>query len=933
MKKRITRTILSLIVVLSLMGGMATVSFAASWGLPTCIDIVVDGQPYTLNGYNVEGYDYYRLTDIAYVLRNAKEKSFDLAEQNGRWEWKKGQPFSSDHRLLTSGDISLLQNTATFTTQSFYIEGVRYTHAVSKISDELYMRLADVAQVLDIAMVYANDTAVINSSMGFLTNLQEISDEGYFDFLHGSIVGDLNGQVYYECKADEKAAIASTSKIMTYLLVMEAIASDEISMTDLVKVSAEAARLSRTEDRELRDLPKGDHIPLPQLLDVMMVCSSNEAAAMLAEHVSATEADFVALMNQRAVDLGLHTAEFHNAHGLPVYTPDLLSAKRQNRMSARDLYKLSCYVLEKYPQILEITSKESVTAESAEGFSFTGNTTNRLMFQVANIDGLKTGTTNRAGACQVGTMKASEGSDTSQYIAVVLGAEDNLERYGKTGMLLQYADEKATGRQTEVIAFSPSGNNVPRAGQIEMVFTDRMEQTKGEITLNGQALTSFRWSSDGKHLSVPYSGLSSNTTHNIELKGFVSEIGSVADTALAFTTESSGSSGSSGSGKGSSSTDQGVVVTSAPGVYAPAVTAEKGLVALYLDHSTVSTLTKDSTKNGSVTVSIAPKISGDLTKLSVTMPLSSLSSFVAGTDAALAVTCDLAEVSIPHSALKDIVSQAKGSGNVSFSIEKGSIIVDIIVDGQSLTALSGGVSVSLPASSAGTGTVAVKINSDGSQEILPKSVAAKGTLIARLEGSTRIDRLDNGKVFDDVVTTHWAYEPITFVAARELLQGTGKDTFSAGTGMTRGMLVTVLHRMESEPGIESTLSTDSSVQFKDIDLSQWYGNAVTWASGNHIVSGIDEQTFAPNREITRAELVTMIYRYGSYLGLDMSVSGTLDDFSDAEDVQAWAAPAMSWAVGSGLISGNERSELSPHAHATRAEVSSIIQRLITNMIK
>ncbi|HBV67911.1 MAG TPA: hypothetical protein DEF04_06810, partial [Clostridiales bacterium] len=167
----------------------------------------------------------------------------------------------------------------------------------------------------------------------------------------------------------------------------------------------------------------------------------NEAATMLGEHAAGTEKKFVEMMNGRARELQLDSAKFYNAHGLPAYTRHVFSSKLQNQMNAKDLYTLACYVVNKYPEIIDITHKERISVSSVEGFEYSGSSTNRLIFQLDGVDGLKTGTTNRAGACFVGTMLAVPGDENSRVIAVVLGAEDNMERYWKTGILLQFGIE------------------------------------------------------------------------------------------------------------------------------------------------------------------------------------------------------------------------------------------------------------------------------------------------------------------------------------------------------------------------------------------------------------------------------------------------------------------------------------------------------------
>lgn len=446
MRKKVLRSsLMSFVLAIAVLVSNSVVAFAA-WGLPASVDVKVDdNDPYTLHGYTVEGYDFYPLEDIAFILSESN-KQFDInVNEDESIELVKNEEFSKENHTLFLGG-SVVDNTdggVSFTTKSYLLDGKKITYSVAVLNGQVFMRLTDVFQIFDISGIYNYDTkeVVVDTFKGFDTDFENIVKQGYFDYLHGAYVGSADGTSYYGANEDESVAIASTSKLMTYLLVMEAVENGKVSLADNVKVTKEASRLSRTEDRTLKSLTENDTIPLNELLDVLLVVSSNEAATMLGEHVAGSEKEFVKLMNERAKELGLNTSTFYNAHGLPVYTNHAFASKLQNKMSAKDLYTLTCEVVNEYPQIFDITKKATVSVKSANGFSYEGSSTNRLMFQLDGVDGLKTGTTNRAGACLVGTMLAVPGDENSRIIAVVLGAEDNMERYWKTGTLLQYGRE------------------------------------------------------------------------------------------------------------------------------------------------------------------------------------------------------------------------------------------------------------------------------------------------------------------------------------------------------------------------------------------------------------------------------------------------------------------------------------------------------------
>ena len=140
--------------------------------------------------------------------------------------------------------------------------------------------------------------------------------------------------------------------------------------------------------------------------------------------------------------------------------------------------------------------------------------------------------------------------------------------------------------------------------------------------------------------------------------------------------------------------------------------------------------------------------------------------------------------------------------------------------------------------------------------------------------------------------------------------------------MTRAMLVTVLYRLEGEP------ATNKSIPFADVDMSAYYASAVIWAKQNNIVNGVDDSNFAPNGEITREQLATILYRYANYKGIDVSVGENTNilSYDDFSEISEYAIPAMQWACGSGIITGRTISTIAPKGTATRAEVATMLMR-------
>lgn len=193
------------------------------------------------------------------------------------------------------------------------------------------------------------------------------------------------------------------------------------------------------------------------------------------------------------------------------------------------------------------------------------------------------------------------------------------------------------------------------------------------------------------------------------------------------------------------------------------------------------------------------------------------------------------------------------------------------------------------------------------------------------------DKCDGGancpsKIFKDVNQKKWYHEAIDYAIVNKLFNGTSPNTFEPDTAMTRGMLVTVLYRMENEPGAKTTPA------FTDL-RQNWYKTAVAWAAENEIVNGIDATHFAPDAKVTREQAMTMLMRYAQFKGYDTSAREDLSAFKDAASVRSWALDAMQWGVSVGLIQGVGGGMLDPRGDSSRAQVATILMRFRENIAK
>ncbi len=178
--------------------------------------------------------------------------------------------------------------------------------------------------------------------------------------------------------------------------------------------------------------------------------------------------------------------------------------------------------------------------------------------------------------------------------------------------------------------------------------------------------------------------------------------------------------------------------------------------------------------------------------------------------------------------------------------------------------------------------------------------------------------------FDDVTTADWFYGDVEYVYYNGLMNGTSTNTFSPQLSTTRGMIVTILYRLEGSPEVTGTCP------FSDVPAGAYYEAPITWAAENEIVNGMGDGTFAPESNITREQLAAIFFRYAKYKGIydedDCVMTG---GFKDQDKVSPWAYEAMSWAIGVGLIGGSNESDglyLLPQGNALRCQVAAILHR-------
>lgn len=173
--------------------------------------------------------------------------------------------------------------------------------------------------------------------------------------------------------------------------------------------------------------------------------------------------------------------------------------------------------------------------------------------------------------------------------------------------------------------------------------------------------------------------------------------------------------------------------------------------------------------------------------------------------------------------------------------------------------------------------------------------------------------------FVDVAAEDWYGDAVAAVYAQGLMMGTAEDTFAPELAATRGMVVSILHRLAGSPTVNAEV-------FADVAIDDWYGQAVAWAANEGIASGTNAETFSPNAAVTREQLAALFCNFAAHQGMDTTARSDLSSFDDAETVSDWAQDAVSWAHAEGLLAGTSATTLSPQGEATRAQLAAMLVR-------
>ena len=399
--------------------------------------------------YEYKNNRYLSLRDLAGAL-SGTAKTFELAVADTSVTITTGveyQPVGGENEpfVIPEDTPDYVVTTKTLRLNTITINGqnVRYHTFIGQNDagkSDCYMSLTDVAMLFDLALSLDTQGLHLDTNGHFRMDMNALKAQGFFYEVHSALVGDATtGEIFESYEENLSVPIASTTKLMTYLCVMDAVTDGQISLEDQVVISQDAERLSKSQDGTI-PMTAGQTATVQELLYGLLLPSSNECGVALAEHICGSEAAFVERMNDKAVAIGLSAdAVFFNSNGLPMYTDTVAATKIQNHMTANDMFLLVSHILRIYPEILTITD---ATKADLPSFETSVANTNPMLYNLPEAVGLKTGTTSMSGACLVSAMEAEASDGSKHYIvAIEFGAEDGTVRCTLSEELLLYGKQ------------------------------------------------------------------------------------------------------------------------------------------------------------------------------------------------------------------------------------------------------------------------------------------------------------------------------------------------------------------------------------------------------------------------------------------------------------------------------------------------------------
>lgn len=256
--------------------------------------------------------------------------------------------------------------------------------------------------------------------------------------LSSILIDQDTNRVLYAKNPDEKRPLASLSKMMTFLIAIEAIENKQVKPNDKIKITKKIASVKGSSYH----LKENEEVELIELMKGLMIVSGNDAAIAIATHIGKSPKEFVKVMNKKAKEIGMTNTYFVNPHGLPIYDLKNPNAQpKQNISTARDIATLGKYMFDNYEK--QVTSVTDMVTYSNPNRGFEKNNTNPLLRIIPDVDGIKTGYTGNAGYCLSFSMNVKKQNDIRKYrvIGVSLGANHKNKRLLASLDMLKYGKE------------------------------------------------------------------------------------------------------------------------------------------------------------------------------------------------------------------------------------------------------------------------------------------------------------------------------------------------------------------------------------------------------------------------------------------------------------------------------------------------------------
>jgi hypothetical protein len=383
----------------------------------------------------------------------------------------------------------------------------------------------------------------------------------------------------------------------------------------------------------------------------------------------------------------------------------------------------------------------------------------------------------------------------------------------------------------------------------------------------------------------------------------------------------------------------------------PAVTAEGGVASVMLGADDMAGAIADAKDNGSDTIVIAPEITGTVKKVTVELPKASLNAIASDTDADLTVETPVGNMTIPNDVLASIASQAAG-GTVTMSLEA--------VNTSSLTTAQQKAVGDRPVYDISIFSGNTRISSFGSGSItvslpytLKNGETGENVTVWYLDDSGKLRQMtctyDKETGLATFTTDHLSYYLVGYDAWTNPF-GDVKSTdwfYNAVRYVSQNTLMSGSSATAFEPKTDMTRAMLVTVlyrlegkpavtaknSFSDVKNGEWYTEAVIWADANGIAGGYGGGLFGTEDSVTREQLAAILMNYAKYKGYDVTKTVDLSTYTDASKISGWALSAVKWANADGLLTGRTTTTIAPSVSGSRAEVAEILMRFVEKFVK